>query len=75
MIRPRALIVEIHPDKGGYGPTAALGELDEMGHEMVRRYTHLGAELTHKQLRRKLRERVDTHGAELPPVVAAIHGG
>lgn len=73
--RPRALIVEIHPYKGGYNPIAVLDELKEMKYEIIRRHTHLGAELTHKQLLRELRKRVNTHGSGLPPVIAAIHNG
>lgn len=72
-IHPRALIVEVHPYKGRFGPTAVLDELEQMGYQIVRRYTHLGAELTHKQLLDKLHERVKTHGAGLPPVIAAIN--
>lgn len=72
-IRPSALIVEMHPDKGEYSPTAVLDELDRMDYQLVRRYTHRGAELTHNQLVDKLRERTETQEADLPPVVAAVH--
>lgn len=71
-IRPRALIVEIHPHKGEFSATAVLDELEQMGYRIVRRYTHLGAELTHSELTDRLHERVETEGADLPPVIAAV---
>ena len=74
-IRPSALIVEMHPYKGEYSPTAVLDELEEMDYQIVRRYTHLGVELTRERLLDELRERVNTRGAGLPPVVAAVHEG
>ncbi len=71
--RPSALVVEIHPAKGGFGPTAVLDELERMGYRVARRYAHTGAELTHERLLDKLYERANSRDPGLPPVVAAVH--
>lgn len=71
--RPSALVVEMHPSKGEFGPTAVLDELERMGYQVTSRYAHTGAELTHEQLLDKLYERAKSRDAGLPPVVAAIH--
>lgn len=71
-IRPRVIIVEIHPYKGDFEPTAVLDELDRLEYHIERRYTHQGAELTQAQLLETLHARVKTEGEGLPPVVVAF---
>lgn len=70
-IRPQLIFIEIHPHKGGFGPYAVLEELDQLGYDIVRRYTHDGQVLSHEELLQRLEERVDTKGEGLPPVVVA----
>lgn len=71
-IRPRVIIVEIHPYKGDFEPTAVLDELDRLAYDIERRYTHQGAELTQARLLETLHDRVETEGEGLPPVVVAV---
>lgn len=80
-IRPRAIIVEIHPFLFPDDPCWVLDRLSALGYRLIYRSGHDGIQLDDQDLRKLLTRSRDCgviylkNGARSPAVVAAVHEG